>query len=471
MAHDVFVSHSSEDGDTASAAVHALEQRRIRCWVAPRDIPVGDDWTEAIMAAIGSASVMVLVFSSNANASPMVMREIRAAVERGVPILPLRIEDVAPSGSMEFFISGTHWLDAVTPPLERHLEILAGRVRALLAEPAGGPEADATPRPPPIAPVTLDLGPPRVPGLFGGRFAAASHDLTLRNGGDESLQLQLDADDDGGRCSFSFPDRVTVPPHGVTTVTIKVRPRAQRWRGDREIRWFSVMASSGDGGQPPTIVSDQYEDLPYGWLPYSVGAALGVPVAALVAAALLAGGGGGTPEPDPTQTAEATALTPTPGTQDSPSATATSPSPTPAPTSSPSATATAPVEDTAEPSMDLGTATALLDRAVAAKDLSNQGQVEAVEALLVQGYDFVGRDLSGISLAGAELSGGVFGGAALVGTDLSESGSRGADFTRADLSFANLNGADLTGANLNSIFADFADAESAVFADVDAPQL
>ena len=119
MAHDVFVSHSSEDGDTASAAVHALEQRRIRCWVAPRDIPVGDDWTEAIMAAIGSASVMVLVFSSNANASPMVMREIRAAVERGVPILPLRIEDVAPSGSMEFFISGTHWLDAVTPPLER----------------------------------------------------------------------------------------------------------------------------------------------------------------------------------------------------------------------------------------------------------------------------------------------------------------------------------------------------------------
>ena len=89
--------------------------------------------------------------------------------------------------------------------------------------------------------------------------------------------------------------------------------------------------------------------------------------------------------------------------------------------------------------MDLGTATALLDRAVAAKDLSNQWQVEAVEALLVQGYDFVGRDLSGISLAGAELSGGVFGGAALVGTDLSESGSRGADFTRADLSFANLN--------------------------------
>jgi hypothetical protein len=39
---------------------------------------------------------MVLVLSSHANASGHVMREVEQAVERGLPIIPLKIDDVMP---------------------------------------------------------------------------------------------------------------------------------------------------------------------------------------------------------------------------------------------------------------------------------------------------------------------------------------------------------------------------------------
>jgi hypothetical protein len=35
---------------------------------------------------------------------------------------------------MEYFLSSPHWLDALTPPLEDHLEYLADSVRAILAQ-------------------------------------------------------------------------------------------------------------------------------------------------------------------------------------------------------------------------------------------------------------------------------------------------------------------------------------------------
>ena len=52
---------------------------------------------------------------------------------RGIPILPFRIEDVPLSPSLEYCIGDIHWLDALTPPLEGHLEHLAGTVDILLS--------------------------------------------------------------------------------------------------------------------------------------------------------------------------------------------------------------------------------------------------------------------------------------------------------------------------------------------------
>jgi hypothetical protein len=142
MGHDVFISYSSHDKKVADAACALLEQRGHRCWVAPRDILSGMEWGKAIVDGIRGARVFVLIFSANANRSPQVNREVERAVSTGTPIIPFRIEDVAPSDSLEYFISNQHWLDALTPPLQRHLGHLADVVARLLgAEPQAGPAA------------------------------------------------------------------------------------------------------------------------------------------------------------------------------------------------------------------------------------------------------------------------------------------------------------------------------------------
>jgi hypothetical protein len=40
---------------------------------------------------------MVLVLSATANTSTQIKREVERAVNKGIPVIPLRIEDVAPS--------------------------------------------------------------------------------------------------------------------------------------------------------------------------------------------------------------------------------------------------------------------------------------------------------------------------------------------------------------------------------------
>ena len=128
----VFISHSSEDRTWADAACEVLERRKMRCWIAPRDISPGTEWGAAIVDGIDRSRVMVLIFSANANQSPQVRREVERAIAKSVPILPLRIEDIRPQGAMEFALSNTHWLDAFAAPADERLAQLADSVMALL---------------------------------------------------------------------------------------------------------------------------------------------------------------------------------------------------------------------------------------------------------------------------------------------------------------------------------------------------
>jgi hypothetical protein len=157
VAHDVFISYSKRDKSIADAVCATLEDRKIRCWMAPRDILPGVDWGTAIVHAIRKSRIMVLIFSSQSNRSEQVKREAQNAVSEGLPILPFRIEDVPLSSHMKYYIGTQHWLDAITPPLEAHLQHVAETVSVLLAkinqiksssrkvETPGGPTTKASP--------------------------------------------------------------------------------------------------------------------------------------------------------------------------------------------------------------------------------------------------------------------------------------------------------------------------------------
>ena len=185
MAYDAFISYASKDKTIADAVCARLEASGIRCWIAPRDIVAGTSYGEAIIEAIHGLKVMVLVFSSNANASGHIPKEVERAVSNGVAIVPFRIEDVAPGKSLDYFIGSVHWLDAMTPPMEKHLDDLAATVHKLLpAKPSeqGVPVAEVSGvwhRP---AAVTAPVGAPPVAAArpaAGGAASASSKTIWI----------------------------------------------------------------------------------------------------------------------------------------------------------------------------------------------------------------------------------------------------------------------------------------------------
>src|SRR5437868_4402632 len=108
MGHDVFISHSSKDKLAADAVCAALERSGVRCWVAPRDILPGANWATSINKGVAESRMMVLIFSRHAQGSPHIRREVERAVHRGIPIAPIRIEDVLPADDLEYFLSSSH---------------------------------------------------------------------------------------------------------------------------------------------------------------------------------------------------------------------------------------------------------------------------------------------------------------------------------------------------------------------------
>ena len=147
MPHDVFVSYPHQNKAVADAACAKLEAARIRCWIAPRDVPPGTEWAAAIVEAIDGCKVMVLIFSSHANQSRQIHREVQQAFDGEKPVVPFRVEDVLPAGTLRYYMGTVHWLDALTLPLEEHLDRLANSVGALVtasAQSAHGNQPDAT---------------------------------------------------------------------------------------------------------------------------------------------------------------------------------------------------------------------------------------------------------------------------------------------------------------------------------------
>jgi hypothetical protein len=167
VAHDVFISYSHHDKPQADAVCATLEATGIRCWIAPRDVIPGQEWGAAIVDAIRSSRVMVLMFSSHANDSPQIRREVQLAVDAETVLIPFRIEDVLPQRSLAYFLGAPHWLDALTPPLEAHLERLAAAVASFLAvaEAPGLPAIHVRPSAPAAAAVadTAATAPPNDP--------------------------------------------------------------------------------------------------------------------------------------------------------------------------------------------------------------------------------------------------------------------------------------------------------------------
>lgn len=131
MGYDVFISYNSNDWQIAEAVCHYIEDRRLRCFIAPRDI-TQPDWAGNISNAIESSRAFVIVVSEKSIFSNEVAKEVSLATRVSDYIFPFRIDHAELNGRMNYHLSAFHWIDAVTPPMEKRLNELADRVATAL---------------------------------------------------------------------------------------------------------------------------------------------------------------------------------------------------------------------------------------------------------------------------------------------------------------------------------------------------
>lgn len=146
MKYDVFISYSSHDQKVVEGLCAYLEQHKIRCFVAYRDIPRGVVWARAIVEALDESRMMVVVFSEHFNNSDQVDREIELASEDKKPILTFRITNDAFKGAKKYYLKNINWIDAFPNP-EQVFGSLANNVARLLGLDLEVAKPTPTPRP------------------------------------------------------------------------------------------------------------------------------------------------------------------------------------------------------------------------------------------------------------------------------------------------------------------------------------
>jgi TolB-like protein len=147
----IFISYASQDSAIAEAVCKALEEAGLPCWIAPRNVRAGDFYADAIVQAINSCRVLVLILSKNAIDSAHVLREVERASAKKRQIISIHLDSTPLPPGLEYFLSASHWLDASQGPIARIIPSLLESARShhttvLASRP--GPSADL---PAPIA--------------------------------------------------------------------------------------------------------------------------------------------------------------------------------------------------------------------------------------------------------------------------------------------------------------------------------
>jgi hypothetical protein len=136
----VFVSYSTVDQKAAEAVCASLEAAGMPCWIAPRNILVGENWASSIVDALESCEVMVLVFSGQVNSSPYIDREVNYVQRRGAQLAIFRVDEAEPGRPFRLFESEF----AQALPSDRAFEDRLSQLRQTVQKLLSGAAPDST---------------------------------------------------------------------------------------------------------------------------------------------------------------------------------------------------------------------------------------------------------------------------------------------------------------------------------------
>lgn len=134
--YEVFISYEHESKTIADSIVSYLENRKIRCWYAPRDV-IGD-YATSIVNAIKTVKVFVVIISENSSKSPHVLNEVEMAYKKVITddiiILPFKIDNANLSLAMEYYVKRMHWIDAYNKDLQLAISELSSKIELVLGK-------------------------------------------------------------------------------------------------------------------------------------------------------------------------------------------------------------------------------------------------------------------------------------------------------------------------------------------------
>jgi TolB-like protein/Tfp pilus assembly protein PilF len=146
----VFISYASRDAAVANSIVTSLELHGFKCWIAPRDVVPGTLYADEIVGAINDATVVVVMLSEHAIASPHVGKEIERASAKRRPIISVHVDSAPLTRAFEYFLSESQWIEVASSDVDgaaaRVIAAVARHVRSAGAEkPATEMATAATP--------------------------------------------------------------------------------------------------------------------------------------------------------------------------------------------------------------------------------------------------------------------------------------------------------------------------------------
>ena len=108
---DIFISYSSKDKAVADKLVTQIEKAGYTCWIAPRNIVAGVEYSEVIEKAILKCKVFLIIFSEYSEKSSCVRSELNIAFSENKYLIPYKIDATPLKGTMRLLLNDKHWIE------------------------------------------------------------------------------------------------------------------------------------------------------------------------------------------------------------------------------------------------------------------------------------------------------------------------------------------------------------------------
>jgi TolB-like protein len=111
MAGEIFISYRRTDEAWARLLHAQLQAEGVEAWYDAQ-VGAGQDWRATTAKALQSSRIFVLLFSKTAAESEDIAKELAAAIFSKKLVVPVRIENVEPTGAFLYELASRNWVNA-----------------------------------------------------------------------------------------------------------------------------------------------------------------------------------------------------------------------------------------------------------------------------------------------------------------------------------------------------------------------